>query len=97
MRKEHEEEHRKQGTAVDPEGAVCRHAWNPQWTGIITQIAIDMLEAGKVDAVVCVQSDPNDKFTPMPVVARTVEVSAHETLHGPMRREIGPCNSRSDA
>lgn len=32
-----------------------------QWTGIITQIAIEMLQSGKVDAVVCVQSDPNDR------------------------------------
>eukprot|EP00959_Pyramimonas_sp_CCMP1952_P437834 9166320-Pyramimonas_sp.AAC.1 len=42
-----------------------------QWTGIVTQIAVDMLESGKVDAVVCVQSDENDRFTPKPVVART--------------------------
>ena len=26
-----------------------------QWTGIVTQIAIEMLTSGKVDAVVCVQ------------------------------------------
>eukprot|EP00798_Chlamydomonas_sp_ICE-L_P018026 gene18026-24439_t len=44
-----------------------------QWTGIVTQIAIEMLEQGKVDAVVCVQSDENDRFTPKPVVARCVE------------------------
>ncbi|KAG2432268.1 hypothetical protein HXX76_009186 [Chlamydomonas incerta] len=44
-----------------------------QWTGIVTQIAIEMLQSGKVDAVVCVQSDENDRFTPKPVVARTVE------------------------
>jgi hypothetical protein len=31
------------------------------------QIAIEMLESGKVDAVVCVQSDENDRFTPKPV------------------------------
>ena len=31
------------------------------------QIAIDMLESGKVDAVVCVQADENDRFTPKPV------------------------------
>ncbi|PSC76507.1 7-hydroxymethyl chlorophyll a chloroplastic [Micractinium conductrix] len=42
-----------------------------QWTGIVTQIAIEMLESGKVDAVVCVQSDENDRFTPKPVVARS--------------------------
>jgi 7-hydroxymethyl chlorophyll a reductase len=44
-----------------------------QWTGLVTQIACEMLESGKVDAVVCVQSDPSDRFTPKPVVARTVE------------------------
>lgn len=63
-----------------------------QWTGIVTQIAIDMLESGKVgvgsvtlrkgkagcriaewllaaqvEAVVCVQSQDNDRFAPKPV------------------------------
>jgi 7-hydroxymethyl chlorophyll a reductase len=33
-----------------------------QWTGIVTQIAISMLESGAVDAVVCVQSDENDRY-----------------------------------
>ncbi len=32
-----------------------------QWTGIVTQIACEMLQSGKVDAVVCVQSDENDR------------------------------------
>lgn len=44
-----------------------------QWTGIVTQIAVEMLESGKVDAVVCVQSDPSDPLKPKPMVARTVE------------------------
>jgi len=44
-----------------------------QWTGIVTQIACEMLKSGAVDAVVCVQSDPEDRFSPKPVVARTVE------------------------
>lgn len=38
-----------------------------QWTGIVTQIAIEMLESGRVEAVVCVQSDEKDRFTPKPV------------------------------
>lgn len=42
-----------------------------QWTGIVTQIAIEMLESGAVEAVVCVQSDPGDRFAPKPVVARS--------------------------
>jgi hypothetical protein len=32
-----------------------------QWTGVVTGIAVQMLESGAVDAVVCVQSDPNDR------------------------------------
>lgn len=30
-----------------------------------------MLESGKVDAVVCVQSDENDRFTPKPVSSQS--------------------------
>ncbi|KAL5990228.1 hypothetical protein ACLOJK_011125 [Asimina triloba] len=42
-----------------------------QWTGIVTTIAVEMLKANIVEAVVCVQSDPEDRLTPMPVLART--------------------------
>ncbi|KAL1330377.1 hypothetical protein AAHE18_12G106800 [Arachis hypogaea] len=42
-----------------------------QWTGIVTTIAIEMLKSGMVEAVICVQSDPDDRFTPRPVLART--------------------------
>uniref|UniRef100_I1PK49 7-hydroxymethyl chlorophyll a reductase, chloroplastic n=1 Tax=Oryza glaberrima TaxID=4538 RepID=I1PK49_ORYGL len=42
-----------------------------QWTGIVTTIAVEMLKANMVDAVVCVQSDPDDRLAPMPVLART--------------------------
>jgi coenzyme F420-reducing hydrogenase beta subunit len=38
-----------------------------QWTGIVTQIAIEMLESGRVEAVVCVQSSEEDRFKPKPV------------------------------
>jgi coenzyme F420-reducing hydrogenase beta subunit len=38
-----------------------------QWTGIVTQIAISMLESQAVDAVVCVQSAETDRFSPEPV------------------------------
>jgi len=41
-----------------------------QWTGIVTQIAIQMLESRQVEAVVCVQSDEHDRFTPKPVRCR---------------------------
>ncbi|CAL1356065.1 unnamed protein product [Linum trigynum] len=44
-----------------------------QWTGIVTTIAIEMLKSGMVEAVVCVQSDPDDRLSPMPVLARTPE------------------------
>lgn len=44
-----------------------------QWTGLLTNIAITMLENGSVDAVVCVQSDPADPYKPRPFVARNRE------------------------
>ncbi|KAL3620084.1 hypothetical protein CASFOL_034996 [Castilleja foliolosa] len=44
-----------------------------QWTGIVTTIAIEMLRTGMVEAVVCVQSDPEDRFNPKPILARTPE------------------------
>ncbi|KAG4907108.1 hypothetical protein JHK86_055592 [Glycine max] len=44
-----------------------------QWTGIVTTIAIEMLKSGMVEAVICVQSDPDDKFSPRLVLARTPE------------------------
>ncbi|KAK9789191.1 hypothetical protein WJX73_001217 [Symbiochloris irregularis] len=44
-----------------------------QWTGIVTRIAIEMLQSGKVEAVVCVQSQDDDRFAPKPLVARTVD------------------------
>ncbi|KAJ8616806.1 hypothetical protein MRB53_036178 [Persea americana] len=44
-----------------------------QWTGIVTTIAVEMLKANMVEAVICVQSDPDDRLTPKPVLARTPE------------------------
>mmetsp|Transcript_18087 Transcript_18087/g.27130 ORF Transcript_18087/g.27130 Transcript_18087/m.27130 type:complete len:499 (+) Transcript_18087:30-1526(+) len=44
-----------------------------QWTGIVTSVALAMLESGKVDGVVCVQSQPEDKMAPNPVLATTPE------------------------
>lgn len=44
-----------------------------QWTGIVSTIAIEMLERGVVEGVVCVQSSPDDRFTPQPIIARTRE------------------------
>lgn len=42
-----------------------------QWTGVVTRLAVAALEAGIVDAVVCVQASEGDPLTPKPVVART--------------------------
>lgn len=42
-----------------------------QWTGIVSTIACQMLERGWVEGVVCVQNTPEDRFQPMPVIART--------------------------
>jgi coenzyme F420 hydrogenase subunit beta len=44
-----------------------------QWTGIVSSIAIAMLEQGKVDGVVCVQSSQSDRFQPQPIIATTPE------------------------
>ncbi|MEB3235311.1 MAG: Coenzyme F420 hydrogenase/dehydrogenase, beta subunit C-terminal domain, partial [Cyanobacteriota bacterium] len=44
-----------------------------QWTGIVSRIAVRALETGLVDAVLCVQQSPDDRFTPVPVLARTPE------------------------
>ncbi len=41
-----------------------------QWTGIVSTIAIQMLEHGLVEGVVCVQNSPDDRFQPQPVIAR---------------------------
>jgi 3,8-divinyl protochlorophyllide a 8-vinyl-reductase (ferredoxin) len=42
-----------------------------QWTGIVSSIAIEMLNRGLVEGVVCVQNTPDDRFQPQPVIART--------------------------
>ncbi|MEH2267359.1 MAG: Coenzyme F420 hydrogenase/dehydrogenase, beta subunit C-terminal domain [Nostoc sp.] len=44
-----------------------------QWTGIVSSIAIEMLNRGLVEGVVCVQNTKEDRFQPMPVIARTAE------------------------
>jgi 3,8-divinyl protochlorophyllide a 8-vinyl-reductase (ferredoxin) len=42
-----------------------------QWTGIVSTIAIEMLNRGMVEGVVCVQNKDTDRFGPQPVIART--------------------------
>lgn len=44
-----------------------------QWTGIVSTIACEMLERGLVEGVVCVQNTSEDRFQPMPIIARTPE------------------------
>ncbi|MBW4636556.1 MAG: Coenzyme F420 hydrogenase/dehydrogenase, beta subunit C-terminal domain [Iphinoe sp. HA4291-MV1] len=44
-----------------------------QWTGIVSTIAIEMLNRGIVEGVVCVQNTKEDRFQPMPIIARTAE------------------------
>ncbi|MFQ4146344.1 Coenzyme F420 hydrogenase/dehydrogenase, beta subunit C-terminal domain [Chlorogloeopsis sp. ULAP02] len=44
-----------------------------QWTGIVSTIAIEMLNCGMVEGVVCVQNTKEDRFQPMPIIARTPE------------------------
>ncbi|ARV59727.1 hypothetical protein BZZ01_14775 [Nostocales cyanobacterium HT-58-2] len=44
-----------------------------QWTGIVSTIAIEMLNRGMIEGVVCVQNTKEDRFQPMPIIARTPE------------------------
>ncbi len=44
-----------------------------QWTGIVSTIAIEMLNRGMVEGVVCVQNTQEDRFQPMPIIAKTPE------------------------
>lgn len=44
-----------------------------QWTGIVSSIAIEMLNSSLVEGVVCVQNTKADRFQPMPIIARTPE------------------------
>ncbi|MCM1983327.1 Coenzyme F420 hydrogenase/dehydrogenase, beta subunit C-terminal domain [Lyngbya confervoides] len=44
-----------------------------QWTGIVSTIAIEMLNRGWVEGVVCVQNTQDDRFEPKPLIARSPE------------------------
>ncbi|MFM9089054.1 MAG: Coenzyme F420 hydrogenase/dehydrogenase, beta subunit C-terminal domain [Cyanobium sp.] len=44
-----------------------------QWTGIVSRIGVRALETGLVDAVLCVQQSTEDRFTPVPILARSPE------------------------
>jgi coenzyme F420-reducing hydrogenase beta subunit len=46
---------------------------NAQWTGVVTSIAVSMLESGMVDAVVCIGGGEQDDWSsPEPILAKTV-------------------------
>jgi hypothetical protein len=73
-----------------------------QWTGIVTQIALEMLSSGAVEAVVCVQSDEDDRFTPRPVRGGALQyqpIALHVTascmhLHLLLRCSSRQCSCR---
>lgn len=44
-----------------------------QWTGIVSAIAVQMLNHRLVEGVVCVQNTETDRFGPQPILARTPE------------------------
>lgn len=45
-----------------------------QWTGVVTGIALSMLEEGRVDAVVCIAKKESDDWcSPEPIIAKTPE------------------------
>ncbi|GKY91613.1 hypothetical protein MPSEU_000133200 [Mayamaea pseudoterrestris] len=49
-----------------------------QWTGLVTGIALAMLEANQVDAVVCIAASDSNWNEPEPIIAKTKE----EVLRG---------------
>ncbi|MDJ0900548.1 MAG: Coenzyme F420 hydrogenase/dehydrogenase, beta subunit C-terminal domain [Xenococcus sp. MO_188.B8] len=44
-----------------------------QWTGIVSSLACTMLTQGLVEGVVCVKNTSEDRFQPLPIIARTPE------------------------
>lgn len=48
-----------------------------QWTGITTRIGARLLETGRVDAILAVGPDPEDRWKPQPVLVTQPEAMAH--------------------
>jgi coenzyme F420 hydrogenase subunit beta len=48
-----------------------------QWTGITTRLGEALLEAGSVDAVLCMAPDPEDRWKPKPVIVTDPKDMAH--------------------
>ncbi|MGF1649401.1 MAG: Coenzyme F420 hydrogenase/dehydrogenase, beta subunit C-terminal domain [Hyphomicrobiaceae bacterium] len=44
-----------------------------QWTGITTELAADLLRAGKVDAVIAMAPHPEDRWRPVPAIVERAE------------------------
>ncbi len=44
-----------------------------QWTGMVTTLAVRLLERGEVEAVILTGTNPGTRFEPLPVLARTPE------------------------
>lgn len=44
-----------------------------QWTGITTSLGADLLERGKVEAVLCMVPDPRDRWRPVPALIDRAE------------------------
>lgn len=44
-----------------------------QWTGLTTRLAERLLEAGKIDAVLCMIPDANDRWKPQPAIITKAE------------------------
>ena len=44
-----------------------------QWTGIVTSLALKMLESGAVEGVICVAGQPDEPRAPRPILATTRE------------------------
>ena len=54
-----------------------------QWTGIVSRIGVRALETGLVDAVLCVGQSPEDRFTPVPRLARTPQEVLEARINKP--------------
>ena len=62
-----------------------------QWTGIVSRIGVLALERGLVDAVLCVGQSPDDRFTPVPLLARTPEQVLAARVNKPPSPPIWRC------
>ena len=59
-----------------------------QWTGIVTEMALRMLESGRVDGVICTAAEPDDRLAARPILATT----ASEVISA---KGVKPCYSNA--